>query len=69
MERRVKSCCAANPECIYKTKCTNLYDHFVDETWDRKEIYSRLREMGLGGIDARNNLSVKRVNELAAQLG
>lgn len=67
MERRVKKCCVANPECPYQAECAELYDHFVDTTETRKDIYGRLRELGVGSIEARTNLSVKRVRELATQ--
>jgi len=67
MERRVKRCCAANPECPHKDKCAVLYDYFVDTTDTRRDIYSRLRELGVRGIEARANLSMKRVRELVAQ--
>lgn len=68
MERRVKKCCAANPGCPHQDKCRTLYDHFVDTTGTRRDIYSQLRELGVGGIEARANLSMKRVQELATQM-
>jgi hypothetical protein len=67
MERRVKDCCADNPGCPYQEKCSALYDEFVDVTDTRRDIYSQLRELGVGGIEARANLSIKRVKELAVQ--
>jgi len=79
MERRVKQCCTANPECPYQIKCNALYDNFLDaldalnevktksniNIPARKEIYRQLRGLGLGSVEARANLSVKRVRELA----
>jgi len=66
MERRVKRCCADNPECPYKDECQVLYDTFVNVTEDkRKEIYHQLRELNVGSVEARANLSAKRVEELA----
>lgn len=68
MERRVKKCCAANPECSYQAGCAKEYDAFVESTWDRRtRIYHRLRELGVGSIEARANLSIKRVRKLVAQ--
>jgi len=67
MERRVKRCCAENPGCPHQAECRALYDHFVDTTDTRRDIYSQLRELGVGGIEARSNLSMKRVRELVTQ--
>ena len=67
MERRVKACCADNPECPYQNECAREYDKFVDGTITRKDIYHQLRMFGIGSVDARSNLSVSRVKELAAQ--
>jgi len=67
MERRVKTCCAANPRCVHKAECAALYDHFVDTTDTRRDIYHQLRELKVGSIDARANLSMQRVRGLVAQ--
>jgi hypothetical protein len=80
MERRVKKCCAENPGCPYKNKCLTLYDAF-EEARDnenigkvrkpnvskkaRIEIYRQLRNLGVSSTEARSNLSMKRVRELA----
>ena len=32
MERRVRKCCIANPDCIHEAECIALYDQFVDST-------------------------------------
>lgn len=69
MERRVKKCCVENPGCLYQDECARLYDKFVDTTETRKDIYSRLRELGTGSVEARANLSMKRVRELAVAGG
>ena len=72
MERRVKKCCAANLGCPYKVECNIEYDAALDaldeeERCDRNEIYHKLRDLGVGSIDARANLSMKRVRKLATQ--
>lgn len=65
MERRVLRCCDQNPDCIYENECSALYDSFVNVTEDkRKEIYHQLRELDVGSVEARANLSAKRVKEL-----
>jgi len=66
MERRVKRCCADNPDCPIEAECAAEYDAFVNVTDDkRKEIYHELRELGVGSVEARANLSAARVKELA----
>jgi len=69
MERRVIRCCADNPDCSCKDECQALYDAFVNATDNdrRKEIYHQLRDLGVGSVKARANLSDKRVRELEAK--
>ena len=77
MERRIKRCCADNPECQFEAKCNALYDTFVDRSEEykpppkininipqRKEIYHQLRGCGLSSVEARSNLSAVRVEKL-----
>jgi hypothetical protein len=54
MERRMKRCCADNPDCPIQAECLAEYDTFVNVTDGdkRKEIYHQLREFGVGSIDA-----------------
>jgi len=37
VERRIKRCCADNPECEMGDKCYQLYDKFVNVTDNPKE--------------------------------
>jgi len=80
MERRVKRCCADNPGCPYKIVCNADYDAVLDaldapnecppkpniNIPARRRIYHQLRELGVGPVEARANLSLSRVRELAA---
>ena len=67
MQRRVIRCCADNPECLYQDECITLYDTFVNMTDDnRKEIYHQLRDLGIGSVEARANLSATKVKKLEA---
>jgi len=70
MERRVIQCCANNPDCPYQDECNALYDTFVNVTDDkRKEIYHQLRDLGIGSVEARANLSATKVKNLEATGG
>ena len=73
MERRIKRCCADNPDCAHKAECVLLYDRFIDSTDAsksninipaRRNIYHQLRDLGVGSVEARANMSAKRVREL-----
>jgi hypothetical protein len=66
MERRVKICCASNPDCPFQDRCFAEYKTFVNaiDNDGRKEIYHQLRGLGIGSVEARANMSARRVKKL-----
>jgi len=74
----MKRCCADNPDCPIQAECRAEYDAFVNVTDNaqgiheklninipaRRKIYHQLRDLGVASVEARANLSDKRVREL-----